>query len=135
MAVSVGDTNGDGYADVAVGAPGEDVGSTADAGSVTVFFGSASGLKTGGALRFTQATAGIPDNVERSDFFGSSVRIIDDNRNGRAELVIGSDENAYGAVTVLRGTAAGPTAVNAKTVSARTVGLKGNTGFGQVISQ
>ncbi|MFD3453961.1 FG-GAP-like repeat-containing protein [Streptomyces sp. NPDC058691] len=135
LALSVGDTNGDGYADVAVGAPGEDVGSTQDAGSVTVFFGSASGLKASGALRFTQATAGIPDNVERYDLFGSSVRIVDDNRNGRAELVIGSEENAYGTITVLRGTAAGPTAVNVKTISARTVSLKGNSGFGQVISQ
>ena len=38
------DFNQDGYGDLAIGAPGEDVGSTADAGAVSVLYGSASGL-------------------------------------------------------------------------------------------
>ncbi|CAM5609708.1 hypothetical protein SALBM135S_07267 [Streptomyces alboniger] len=38
--LSVADTNGDGYADVAIGAPGEDIGTVADAGAVWVLRGS-----------------------------------------------------------------------------------------------
>ncbi len=37
------DFDGDGYADLAVGAPGENVGGKRDAGAVHVLYGSASG--------------------------------------------------------------------------------------------
>ena len=42
-ALAVGDFDDDGFADLAVGAPGEDAGSTADAGTVNVLYGSSSG--------------------------------------------------------------------------------------------
>ena len=38
LAVVVGDFNGDGYGDLASGIPGEDVGTIADAGAVSVIF-------------------------------------------------------------------------------------------------
>jgi FG-GAP repeat len=41
------DFNNDGAADLAVGVPGEDVGSISDAGAVNVLYGSASGLLDG----------------------------------------------------------------------------------------
>ena len=41
-----GDFNADGRADLAVGIPNENVGSIADAGSVQIFFGGASGSTT-----------------------------------------------------------------------------------------
>jgi hypothetical protein len=47
--LATGDFDGDGYADVAVGVPGEDDASAIDAGSVTVLRGSRSGLVTTGA--------------------------------------------------------------------------------------
>src|ERR671912_1857643 len=40
---AAGDFNGDGFADLAVGAPGEDVGAAGDAGAVNVLYGSAGG--------------------------------------------------------------------------------------------
>ncbi len=43
-ALTTGDFDGDGFADLAVGAPREDLGSAADAGTVSVLYGSASGL-------------------------------------------------------------------------------------------
>lgn len=44
------DYDGDGYDDLVVGAPGESVGAKAQAGAVTVLFGTAQGLVTDGAL-------------------------------------------------------------------------------------
>src|SRR5512132_2219539 len=42
-ALAAGDFNGDGFADLAAGASGEDVGSVHDAGAVSVLYGSAGG--------------------------------------------------------------------------------------------
>ena len=56
--LSAGDTNGDGYADIAVGANSETIGSARPAGTVTVLRASASGLTGSGAQSFSQATAG-----------------------------------------------------------------------------
>ncbi|MFJ1972500.1 FG-GAP-like repeat-containing protein [Streptomyces sp. NPDC087903] len=135
-AVGVGDVNGDKYADVAVGAYGEDNGTAKDSGSVTILFGSASGLKGSGATSYTQNTAGVPGSSETGDCFGISVRLVDLDKNGKAELVTGAGyENGYGAVTVLRGASTGPTTTGAKFLSARDLTLKGGADFGWVIGQ
>lgn len=47
-AVASGDFDADGYADLAVGIPGEDVGTTTDAGSAVILWGASGGL-TGGS--------------------------------------------------------------------------------------
>ena len=51
----VGDVNGDGYADVAIGVAGEDIGVVADAGAVTVLRGSVKGMTSTGAWSVNQA--------------------------------------------------------------------------------
>lgn len=58
-------------ASLAVGSPGEDVGGTTDAGSVTLFVNTAEQFAPGRAL--TQATAGVPGVPEAGDRFGESV--------------------------------------------------------------
>ncbi|MEW2129047.1 FG-GAP-like repeat-containing protein [Streptomyces sp. NPDC005435] len=134
--VGTGDINGDGYADVAVGAPGEDLGAFRDAGSVTVLFGSASGLTTKGAKSWTQDTKGVPGGSETGDGFGQSVRLVDIDKDHKADLVTGAGrENGYGAVTVLRGGAAGLTATSAKFIGARDVSVAGNGNFAWAIAQ
>ncbi|NEB76795.1 hypothetical protein G3I40_16430 [Streptomyces sp. SID14478] len=94
--LSLGDINGDHYQDLVVGTDGEDLDGVADAGSVTVFYGSAQGLDTTSGIQyFTQNTAGVPGVDEKSDLFGSEVKLTDVTGDGRADLTIGSlGENA-----------------------------------------
>ncbi|MET9390687.1 FG-GAP-like repeat-containing protein [Streptomyces sp. NPDC006624] len=134
-AVGVGDINGDRYADVVVGAPGEALGSTHHAGMVTVLFGSASGLTTSGAKGYSQNTSGVPGTAEAGDAFGKAVRLVDLDRNGKADLVAGTAyENGYGMVTHLRGTSTGLTTQGAKNITAADVSLQGNADFGWAIA-
>ncbi|WP_338781798.1 FG-GAP-like repeat-containing protein [Streptomyces sp. DG1A-41] len=135
-AVSTGDINGDGYADVAVAAHGEDLGTVAEAGSVTVLFGSASGLKTSGATSYTQNTSGVPGTAEAWDRFGSAVDLTDLTKDGKADLVIGvAGENGSGGVWTLRGTSTGPTTTGSTGLTAAGVSLKAGRSFGAVIAQ
>ncbi|WP_223291087.1 FG-GAP and VCBS repeat-containing protein [Streptomyces avicenniae] len=134
LSVAVGDVNGDGYADAAVGTPGEDVGRARDAGMVTVLYGSPSGLSGQGAQAFTQDVAGLPGAAESSDSFGLSVSLRDVTGDGRADLLAGvPGENGYGAVAWLRATASGVTTGGSLLISARDAGLAGNSGLGYAV--
>jgi hypothetical protein len=101
------DFNQDGLADLAIGAPSEDVGSISDAGAVTVLYGTASGLSGNDSQLFTQAGGAI----ETQDFFGSKLASGDFNHDGFAELAAGAPgHNEFaGAVSVLQGSAGGVT--------------------------
>ncbi|MEU9877050.1 FG-GAP and VCBS repeat-containing protein [Streptomyces phaeochromogenes] len=112
--VSVGDVNGDGFADIALGIPGEDIGDLTDAGSIALVPGSATGVTGAGTQTFHQNTAGVPGVAENKDEFGVSSALVDVNGDGHADLAAGSTaENAQnGAVWVLRGTASGLTATS-----------------------
>ncbi|WP_328538770.1 FG-GAP-like repeat-containing protein [Streptomyces sp. NBC_00344] len=103
--LSAGDVNGDGIADLAVGAPGEDIGATADAGYVTLLPGSTAGVTGRGAQAFSQDTAGVPGTAEAGDRFGSAVRLLDINGNGYADLASAAvrEDGGNGAVWELRG--------------------------------
>ncbi|MFD8976367.1 MULTISPECIES: FG-GAP repeat protein [unclassified Streptomyces] len=85
--LSLGDTDRDGYADLAIGAPGEDIGTVADAGMVTVLRGTARGLTGAGAASWTQDSPSVPGGVERGDRFGGQVRLVDPNADGRFSLL------------------------------------------------
>ncbi|MEW5763330.1 MAG: FG-GAP-like repeat-containing protein, partial [Acidobacteriota bacterium] len=104
---TAGDVNGDGYADVIVGADGYD-GAFGDDGGAFVFLGSASGLLTPPALSATsgQASAG----------FGISVGTAGDvNGDGYADVVVGAPnydlgQSNEGAAFVYLGGSSGPSA-------------------------
>ncbi|AVH57481.1 MULTISPECIES: integrin alpha [Streptomyces] len=85
--LSVGDSNRDGFADVAIGVPQEDVGSVADAGLFTVLRGSAKGMTATGAWSVTQNTANVPGAAEKGDRFGGQVAFTDPNDDGRFGLL------------------------------------------------
>jgi hypothetical protein len=69
-ALAAGDFDRDGVADLAVGVPGEDVGSIFGAGAVQVLYGSAGGLSGSGSQLFTQDTPGVGSSAENNDRFG-----------------------------------------------------------------
>jgi len=122
--VSVGDVNGDGFADIALGIPGEDIGDLTDAGSVALVPGSASGVTGTGTQTFHQDTAGVPGAAENDDQFGVSSALLDVNGDGHLDLAAGStaENSENGAVWVLRGTAGGLTATSSVAFGADDLG-------------
>ncbi len=107
------DFDGDGFDDLAIGAPGEDTDGQLDSGAVNVLYGSALGLTADGDQYWTQLSQGITDRPEMFDSFGRVLTAGDFNGNGRFELVIvapsenvGGVEGA-GALHVLDGGASG----------------------------
>lgn len=122
--VAVGDVTGDGYADVAVGVVGEDVGTVTNAGSVILLLGSADGVTGAGSQVFHQDTAGVPGVAEKNDSFGEATALLDVTGDGHADLAASSvSENARaGALWSLRGTATGLTATGSLAFGPKDVG-------------
>ncbi|MEU5943627.1 hypothetical protein ABZ807_31745 [Micromonospora sp. NPDC047548] len=92
-ALAVGDFNKDGYADLAVGIPGEAVGSETKSGALGVFMGSSSGLSSG---KFLSQTLGDGAD-EANDAFGTALATGDFNGDGYGDLAIGTPGEAPGA--------------------------------------
>ncbi len=80
--VAYGDINGDGYADLAVSTPGEDLGSISDAGAVTLFYGSASGLTPESTHYARPASSRAP-----GDRCGEALTVGDFNADGSADVL------------------------------------------------
>lgn len=129
--LAVGDMDGDGYDDVAVGSPGEAIGSTKKAGLVHVFSGGSNGISGNRSKAIHQGSPGIPGAVEAYDNFGLSLAAGDLNDDGNEDLAIGVPKENFGSksnvglVTVVYG-ATDRSLDNAVTVSQNTEGVSGS---------
>ncbi len=89
-ALAVGDFNGNGRDDLAVGVPGERVGSANGAGSVQVFFGRSKGISKKGDQIWRPGSNGIPGRAEANAGVGRALSTGDIDGDGRDDLVVGS---------------------------------------------
>jgi hypothetical protein len=115
--LAAGDFDGDGYDDLALGVPFEDLssGSTPvpDCGVVEVLYGSPTGLTATGSQLWSQDSTGITGVPEDDDHFGSALAAGDFDGDGFDDLAIGARGEDIGAVEeaggiwILRGGLAG----------------------------
>lgn len=82
------DLNGDGFADLAVGVPSEDLEARADVGVVEIHEGSSQGLATGSSWSWLQDSEAHV--AEGGDRFGSALALGDYNGDGVGDLAAGA---------------------------------------------
>lgn len=96
------DFNGDGYSDLAVGVPDEDVSGAVDAGAINVVYGSSTGLQTANnqIIRQGSSVDGIISGVpEADDRFGTALAYGDFNADGYDDLAVGVPGETTGSAT------------------------------------
>ncbi|MDP3277845.1 MAG: FG-GAP-like repeat-containing protein [Deltaproteobacteria bacterium] len=123
------DFNGDGYADVVVGAPLSSPGGRSRAGTVSVFMGSATGVASTSSV--------VLQGVAAADGFGLSVASAGDvNGDGYGDLVVGATgadpggRDAAGTASVYLGSATGLSAIPAQVLE----GAAMTDGFGASVA-
>src|SRR5215217_6978158 len=132
-ALASGDFNADGFTDLAIGTPFEDLGpDQADAGTVTVLYGSRQGLTARGSRLWTQDSAGIAGHAEAEDRFGYALAVGDFGRSRHDDLAVGvprerapGTDSRDGGVNLLYGSAVGLRALNDRLLSPTRGPLRG----------
>lgn len=129
LSISAGDVNGDGFADVIIGARYADPGARASAGKVFVVFGADDLASTVAVSGLDGANGFVLEGIDASDFAGVSVSFAGDmNGDGIGDLIVGATGgdaggSASGEVYVVFGKQSG---FAASTVLSA---LNGTTGF------
>jgi Protein kinase domain/FG-GAP-like repeat/FG-GAP repeat len=82
--VDAGDVDGDGYADVVIGAPGENL----SAGSIVIVRGGRLGFAVAGHTAFSQNMPGVPGTQQPGHAFGESLALMRLSGRSRPDLVV-----------------------------------------------
>lgn len=130
-AVTVGDFNGDGYADIAAGAPG----ATGSKGKVHIFLSSGpSGIGANSAASSDSTILGGSSN----DRLGTALTVGDVNGDGYADLIIGAynypSSTGNGIVYIFHSSSSGISASAVSSASASIPGTSNFDNFGMYIS-
>ncbi len=127
--MTVGDFNGDGYDDLVVGVPGENIGSKVDAGIIQILEGGSSGLTPSRVI--TQSTSGVPGVVEAGDLFGAALVSADFDNDGFDDLAVASPGEGIGShgdagsVTIIPGSSNGLSTPSSYSLHQGTSGIQG----------
>ena len=145
-ALTTGDFNNDGFDDMVVGSPYEDLGGSnqlVDAGIITVAYGSASGLTS--PVNLHQYSPGVGTNSESGDLFGAALASGDINGDGYDDVIVGvpgegigwgarAQSNA-GAVHVIYGSSSGLTGAGSDLFHQNTYGVKSKAETGDAFGE
>jgi hypothetical protein len=99
-ALATAELGGNQQRDLSIGVPGEDLGTVADAGGVTVVYGWITGLNAAGTPDqfWSQDSTSVEDTAEDDDAFGSSLVADDFGGSVEGDLAIGVPGENVGAV-------------------------------------
>jgi len=112
-AFAAGDFDNDGNDDLAIGAPGEPLGSGANAGWINVLYGAAFGLTDVGNQAFSQGFGGLLGSEGAGHRFGQALVVGDFNDDGTEDIAVGAPGDVVasaagaGSVHVIYGTGSG----------------------------
>ncbi|MGW7637222.1 FG-GAP repeat protein [Streptomyces decoyicus] len=137
--VTLGDINGDGMQDLAIGVAHETLDGVSRAGAVTVLRGSPSGIDTSQHIQyFHENSPGVPGASEKDDYFGGEVVLSDLNGDKKADLTVGAtyEDGGNGGLITLRSDGSSLTATGSRYISPSDVGIStaGAPEFGSVIA-
>ena len=122
----------DGYDDLIIGVPTEDLGAANSAGVVHILYGSATGLSAAGTELLTASTLGLSTTIGAGAYLGTALRCADYNDDGTPDLAIGAPGATVsglpeaGAVVIVYGGAAGLTSGTITTFTRATAGVPGD---------